>query len=158
MSVKKKCYTKDVVYGCPGNFQGDLLRHEFELMGTRGDRKYDIVIVDEVDNMLIDDAQHITMLSGRMPGFEYLQNILINCWNLLKIIDSKFINVGQELIWINDDVKNDKTGKILMKKQESYQPECHVHDQKEFTVELLAPILRNSIKDEDKELKQAGKK
>ena len=105
-------YSKDIVYGCPGTFQGDLLKHEFELQKTRGDRQYDIVIVDEVDNMLIDDARHITMLSGPMPGFEYLLGLLLNCWNILIKFDQRFEVRDGKLIWINEDFKNED-GKLL---------------------------------------------
>lgn len=36
----KKCYKKDIdiIYGDAGNFQFDLLRHEYSDLGTRGDR------------------------------------------------------------------------------------------------------------------------
>jgi len=112
----KKCYSDDIVYGCPGTFQGDLLRHEFENQNTRGERKYDTVIVDEVDNMLIDDARHITMLSGSMPGFEHLLTLLVNFWNILSIFDSKFCEKDGKLIWMNEDLIDDN-GKLLAKKQ-----------------------------------------
>ncbi len=50
----KKCYLKDIVYGDAKDFQGDLLRHEYSLKYTRGERGLDVAIVDEVDSMLID--------------------------------------------------------------------------------------------------------
>ncbi len=44
------------------------MRHEYEEEYTRGDRKFDVIIVDEVDSMLIDGANHSTMLSTPTPG------------------------------------------------------------------------------------------
>lgn len=51
----KDCYLKNIVYGTADSFQGDILRDEYKLEGTLNGRKYDIVIVDEVDSMLIDE-------------------------------------------------------------------------------------------------------
>ena len=146
-SGTKECYSKDIVYGSPGTFQGDLLKHEFELQKTRGDRQYDIVIVDEVDNMLIDDARHITMLSGPMPGFEYLLGLLLNCWNILIKFNQRFEERDGKLIWINEDFKNED-GKLLMKKQENRCEVWLVHNRYEFTTDLLTTAMRGVIKEE----------
>ena len=70
--------------------------------------------------MLIDDAQHITMLAGPMPGFEYLKGLLFSCWNALKYIDSNFSYQDGQLVWINKGVK-DENGKILLSKHEERQ-------------------------------------
>ena len=148
-SGTKECYSKSIVYGSPGAFQGDLLRHEFELQKTRGDRQYDTVIVDEVDNMLIDDARHITMLSGPMPGFEYLLGLLLNCWNILIKFDQRFEERDGKLIWINDDIKNED-GKLLMKKQKYKCNVWLVHDRFEFTTDLLTTAMRGVIEEENK--------
>ena len=146
----KKCYSDDIVYGCPGTFQGDLLRHEFESQNTRGERKYDTVIVDEVDNMLIDDARHITMLSGSMPGFEHLLTLLVNFWNILSIFDSKFCEKDGKLIWMNEDLIDDN-GKLLAKKQNYRSSVWLVHDRSEFTIDLLTNAIRSVIEKQDNE-------
>ena len=54
-SSEKPCYSKDVVYGTTFEFQGDILKHEYNLINVRNDRQFDIVIVDEIDSMLIDE-------------------------------------------------------------------------------------------------------
>ena len=92
-----------------------------------------------------------------MPGFEYLQNVLFNCWNLLKCIDQKFVKRGNELIWINEDIKRDKDNRVVFKKQQNYQPECLVQNRREFTCELLHQALKDSIKNEDKCIQKAQK-
>ena len=139
--VKKNDIQNNIVYGSPGNFQGDLLRHEFELQGTRGSRKYDTVIVDEVDNMLIDDARHITMLSGPMPGFEYLLGLLLNCWNILNMVDSKFQESEKGTIWINEDISSED-GKLLIPKQEFRSNVWLVTNRFEFTSDIVKESLR----------------
>jgi len=93
----KECYQSDIVYGSISNFQFDLLRHEHQGLETRGkednQRRFDTVIVDEVDSMLIDNGGHLAKLSGPLPGMEYLQPLLIFIWGevsklapLLKIL------------------------------------------------------------------------
>ena len=144
----KECYSKNIVYGSPGAFQGDLLRHEFELQNTKGDRKYDTVIVDEVDNMLIDDARHITMLSGPMPGFEHLLSLLLCWWNIFKQIDQNFIIKDDKLYWTNEDVF-DKDGKILLRKQSVRGNLFIVHNRFEFTSSLVTEAIRKIIKEEN---------
>ena len=143
----KECYSKNIVYGSPGAFQGDLLRHEFELQNTKGDRKYDTVIVDEVDNMLIDDARHITMLSGPMPGFEHLLSLLLCWWNIFKQIDQNFIIKDDKLYWTNEDVF-DKDGKILLRKQSVRGNLFIVYNRLKFGSNLVTEALRAIIKEE----------
>ncbi len=49
-------YKKQVVYGTVGNFAADILRHEFEYDLLRSDRRFDVVIVDEVDMLMLDEG------------------------------------------------------------------------------------------------------
>jgi preprotein translocase subunit SecA len=51
----KTCYQAKIVYGTSSQFQFDILRDEFSLLGTRQGRRYDVVIIDEVDSMFIDE-------------------------------------------------------------------------------------------------------
>lgn len=76
----KTCYTKDIVYGTSSQFQFDILRDEFSLLGTRQDRRYDVVIIDEVDSMLIDENNTIARLADHLPGMEWLNSILFGIW------------------------------------------------------------------------------
>ncbi|KAL4480305.1 hypothetical protein ABPG74_020821 [Tetrahymena malaccensis] len=50
------CYQDNVkiVYGTAHSFQADILKHEFYKRGIRGQRKFNMIIVDEVDSMLVD--------------------------------------------------------------------------------------------------------
>lgn len=50
------------------NFSGDILRTEFMGRKIRRNRKYDVIIVDEVDNMLYDSLNSHTQLTGIDPG------------------------------------------------------------------------------------------
>ena len=48
----KSCYLPsiDAVYGDIDNFEFDWLRHHYSKLNTRGKRKCEAVIIDEVDN------------------------------------------------------------------------------------------------------------
>ena len=51
----RKCYLADIVYGDAHNFQGDILSDKYMLEGTRNNRVFDVIIVDEIDSMFVDD-------------------------------------------------------------------------------------------------------
>ena len=74
------------MYGTPINFSGDILRSEFMGRKIRKGRKFDIVIVDEVDNMLYDSLNSHTQLAGIDPGMNHLLPILGMIWNQVTYI------------------------------------------------------------------------
>ena len=57
------CYECPIVYGTVESFARDILITEFLLQDVRKCRKFDIVIVDEVDSMMIDQGVQCTYLS-----------------------------------------------------------------------------------------------
>ncbi|KAM4651976.1 uncharacterized protein O3C94_014301 [Discoglossus pictus] len=73
-------YSKDIVYGTVDNFAADILRQEFEKKETRGNRKFDIAIVDEVDYMTLDNGVQITYLSHDATGMRHLDQLLCAIW------------------------------------------------------------------------------
>ena len=92
-SGPKQCYQSDIVYGNSSQFQFDLLRHEFSLLNTRTldkqkgmSRRFDAVIIDEVDSMLIDDNNTLARLADQLPGMEWLNPLLYGVW---RCIDSE---------------------------------------------------------------------
>ncbi|KAH7687837.1 Helicase conserved C-terminal domain containing protein [Aphelenchoides avenae] len=75
------CYDCDIVYGSAHDFQAHHLYQVFKGFGTRGSRRYDFAIVDEVDSMLIDEKTKKVMLTRSAPGMELLLPILVDIWN-----------------------------------------------------------------------------
>lgn len=69
-------YDKDVIYGTNRSFQRDVLLDEFRKTGVRKNRKFDIAIVDEVDNMLLDGNGWILQIVRDMPAMDYLEVLL----------------------------------------------------------------------------------
>lgn len=95
---EKICYKSDIVFGTIGNFQFDYLRDKFIGQQTRGDRPFEIIILDEVDNMLIDNAQHIAKLSENFPGMECLKYSYIKVWQQLTKAEKRVIENMQMLL------------------------------------------------------------
>ncbi|XP_075695920.1 uncharacterized protein LOC142662002 [Rhinoderma darwinii] len=73
-------YTASIVYGTVENFAADILRQEFEKKTTRGQRKFDIAVVDEVDYMTLDSGAQITFLSHETIGMRHLDQLLTAIW------------------------------------------------------------------------------
>ena len=76
----EKAYASDVLYGTAQDFQGDILRTEVEDADCRGNRGFDMVIVDEVDNMLYDSRDHATRLSSPIPAMNHLEVVMAAIW------------------------------------------------------------------------------
>lgn len=95
----KTCYSKNIVYGDVTTFEWDELRHAYEERNTRGTRKYQTVIVDEVDSLLIDAAANAAQLSTHTPAFEFLQPLLAACWQELTRLHQGFSIKEGKLYW-----------------------------------------------------------
>ncbi|XP_063043369.1 protein translocase subunit SecA-like [Engraulis encrasicolus] len=76
----KKCYKCHVVYGTTENFAGDWLRHHFNREYIRTDRKFECVIVDEVDSLMLDKGLEVVYLSSTMPAMQCLDILLSRIW------------------------------------------------------------------------------
>lgn len=98
----KACYHADIVYGDASSFEWDILKQEYEEENTRGKRPFNTVIVDEVDNLLIDDAANSAQLAGYKPAFEFFEPLLVACWQELIRLDQGFSIKSGKLYWQAD--------------------------------------------------------
>lgn len=76
----RKCYACQVVYGTTEDFAGDWLRQRFQRENVRPGRKFQSVIVDEVDSLMLDKGLEIVYLNSEMPVMESLNVILALIW------------------------------------------------------------------------------
>ncbi|XP_028283251.1 uncharacterized protein LOC114449637 [Parambassis ranga] len=91
---RKKCYQKDVVYGTIEAFAADHLRQIFEMKDVRPDRKYQCIIIDEVDSLLLDQGVQLTYLSSPMVSMQHLNTILAMIWG--HVSQYGFLSAGNE--------------------------------------------------------------
>ena len=54
-----ECYNADIVYGDGISLIGDILRSNFMEKKGRGNRPFDYIIIDEIDNICIDNLRNI---------------------------------------------------------------------------------------------------
>lgn len=79
----KICYKCHIVYGTTDSFAGDWLQHHFLRKEIRLDRKFQCVIVDEVDSLMLDKGLEMVYLSSQMPAMLSLNTILSRIWCLV---------------------------------------------------------------------------
>ncbi|MEQ2278151.1 hypothetical protein XENORESO_013282, partial [Xenotaenia resolanae] len=79
----EEAYSMQVVYGTVCSFAADILRQEFEKKRTRSQRKFDCVIVDEVDYMTLDSGVQVTFLSHQANGLRHLEQVLASIWAMM---------------------------------------------------------------------------
>ncbi len=126
----KKVYEADIVYGTAHDFQADVLRDEFSGSGKRKERKFDVVIVDEVDSMLIDGKDHLVRLTNRVPSMDHLEPLLAAIVVQLQIVAENIVErdgnafyrqyKDQEQKEFTDHLLNVKKSEFMAQNTETY--------------------------------------
>ncbi|XP_026995059.1 protein translocase subunit SecA [Tachysurus fulvidraco] len=101
----RQCYACQVVYGTAQDFAGDWLRHRFQRENVRPDRKFECVIVDEVDSLMLDKGLEIVYLNSEMPVMESLNVILAKIWFVVN--QSEDLDVEKTLDLIRASLASD---------------------------------------------------
>ncbi|KAI4885536.1 hypothetical protein NFI96_024025 [Prochilodus magdalenae] len=91
---RKDCYRRDVVYGTIEAFAADHLRQVFEMKDIRPDRRYQCIITDEVDSLLLDQGVQLTYLSSPMVSMQHLNSILAMIWG--HVSQYGFLSTGHQ--------------------------------------------------------------
>ena len=76
-SLTYKNYYSDIVYGSILSFAGDYLRTSFIGSKGRGNRNFDIIIIDEIDNICLDNIMNQTELLDNFKGYKFLEYIYL---------------------------------------------------------------------------------
>ena len=96
----RDAYSKDIVYGTVDTFAADTLRQEFEGETTRSTRRFDMVIVDEVDYMTLDNGVQITFLSHQDCVLRHMEQVLAGIWAMLSACKPIEMTETGEIHWI----------------------------------------------------------
>ncbi|KAL6491312.1 hypothetical protein MHYP_G00016570 [Metynnis hypsauchen] len=105
-------YSKQVVYSTVGTFAADTLRQEFEKKTTRGERSFEMVLVDEVDYMTLDNGVQITFLSHESRGLQHLEQVLASIWAVTSACKPIQMEETGETMWATR-VQNFHTAALL---------------------------------------------
>ena len=106
-------YSLDIVFGDTTHFSADILLQDYEFITKRGERKYDVVIIDEVDSMCIDNLATKTQLTKKFSGSQSLYTfyyVIIYIFNFIAY-EMKLTNNRQEI----EDKRNIIKGAILQR-------------------------------------------
>ncbi|KAF5896085.1 Protein translocase subunit SecA, partial [Clarias magur] len=121
----QKAYRKQIIYSTVGTFAADTLKQEFEKKTTRGDRRFELVIVDEVDYMTLDNGVQITFLSHESSCLQHLEQVLAAIWAMISAC--RPIEVGEtgDIMWTTR-VQNFHTAALISMigsdKSETFSP------------------------------------
>ena len=149
IKTENDCYKKDVLYGNITKFQGGIMRDGYYLNGERQDRKFDIVIVDEIDCMLLDDYNQSTGLISPRPFLEKYTIYLLILWGYYRNLHlNRFdVNKNEELKeklsnYLTEKIKN--FIKINDNKSEFFFPMSNLV--KNFALDQVPEWVTNLIK------------
>ncbi|KAK3546545.1 hypothetical protein QTP70_026927 [Hemibagrus guttatus] len=97
--LTQEAYKQDVVYSTVGTFAADTLKQEFEKKVTRGDRRFELVLVDEVDYMTLDNGVQITFLSHESSGLQHLEQVLASIWAIISACRPIEVEEAGDIMW-----------------------------------------------------------
>lgn len=81
---KRELYEDNlIVYGTVNTFSADILHEEFEQKRIRSGCKYDAVIVDEVDMLMLDEGVQFTYLSHNAAVLHHMEPVLAAVWAII---------------------------------------------------------------------------
>lgn len=95
----KAAYQQQIVYGTVGAFAADVLKQEFEKKTTRGERAFELVIVDEVDYMTLDNGVQVTFLSHESSGLRHMEHLLASIWAMVSSCQQIEMSETGEIKW-----------------------------------------------------------
>jgi len=152
---KKSVYEKNIVYGTIGEFQGDILRTECQGKDIRGDRKFGVIIVDEVDSMFYDNRSQTTRLSEGIPNMDHLEIVLATIWHHLHLIQRHFVRCQEKAVFIRENFTVDENGNVDLDIDEHGEV---VEDPVEFIIKEVTDHLDKMLRNlNDEELEECKK-
>ena len=151
-------YKADVVYGTASDFEAGILRSEFLGMPLRGERGFQVVVVDEVDAMLVDERSSSTRLSNPTPGMQHLELPLVAVWQRTLAIARRLVNKEGQDYYVQADFEIDGERILLPEDCDEAELLLPVEDKKAFVeaeaLRQLKELFRKPTKREIDALEQ----
>lgn len=117
-SERKSRYSRcNIMYGETGYFQRDILLTQFFRKDIRrgGNSIGDILILDEVDSMMIDNAAKTLYISHNITDVRYVKDIFLHIWAAVNSKEERHYseeNVAKIVEYINKITANDESGDL----------------------------------------------
>lgn len=142
-------YKTDIVYGTFLDFEGDLLDEISSNKKIRGDRKFEIIIIDEVDNMFIDGIEGSTQLTHPSKGYQYLIPMYLSIYLFVDILDHLLY---EQLIKQYDEIINNENFKHLNdeSKKKILEKINDVSERKNTFVEYIEKFFKEILEELEK--------
>lgn len=136
-------YKSDILYGTFLEFEGDCLREIITNKKIRNNRPYEVIIIDEVDNLFIDNILQSTRLTSSTKGLKYLIPLYLSTFLMFELYDFIFLFFFSIHLKYLDEQKRKKY-EILIK-----EPEYR----KKIISELTKNMLVSLDNDKEEQLK-----
>ena len=111
-------YTCDILYGTFLEFEGDYLREITSNRNIRNARPYDVIIIDEVDNLFIDNILGSTRLTNTSKGFKFLTPIYLSTYISFELYDFFFLIFFKMSLQSLDKAKKEKFQSLINNPEE----------------------------------------
>ena len=101
-------YRANILYGTFLEFEGDYLREITTNANIRDKRPYDVIIIDEVDNLFVDNILGSTRLTNSSRGYKFLIPIYIAiylCFELSDYFFMLFFRISLNKLNLNPETK-----------------------------------------------------
>ncbi|KPI98945.1 Protein translocase subunit secA [Papilio xuthus] len=147
-------YTCDVIYGTNNSFQRDVLSGEFRKTNIRKKRNFDVAIVDEVDNMLIDGNNWILKLTSDMPAMDHLETVLAAIYIQVKAVASALIEKNGVVYFREEDESFEENGDL--KAEVKYRDIPIEESKRDFIIRCTITHIRKLIRDTENETVEEG--
>ena len=140
-------YKANILYGTFLELEGDILRELTSTEKTRDTRDYQVVIVDEVDNLFIDNILGSTRLSNSSRGFKFLAPYYFTTYLSVLLIDF-FLKLKLK---INVNlIKDEKTKKKLNESIED--PKIRKNEIMNIMKECMNEINKKNFENENQKI------
>ena len=145
-------YKEDIIYGSFLEYEGDYLRQLTQKNKIiRGNRKFEVLIVDEIDNLFIDNIDGSTRLVYSTMGYQFLTPIFVNIFFVMQTYEKQFEEFFNENIIEKNMEEKEKNYFLNLIKEETFRDKNIYPILKSFTYDFIRKLYGMTKFDENDE-------